>query len=525
MCADRIMISPSKYDDVQKVLERLGGQYATGRQLSGREMRRLGDPGFLSGTELLFLNCGGQGVSGIAADPRACRQLRAWVENGGALYASDYASDVVAAVFGDRVEFSGKNGKAETLAARVSDPDLARQLNYSVSLTFNLGSWVRITRYPADAEVYLTDAQYSGPLAIGIIVGNGRVVFTSFHHSAQPSGSDEDKLLAWLVTLPGQHRLLLTSSGTHKRHRAPVRNQVIGSAGRGRQRIPLQMGPGKGLGVYSLAWEPENGVRFGMRYLRANEVIATARPTEHPPLIMTLRDPRPQDSVEVSRVGGSSSAADIPRSFVFAAGLREDLLGNPDWLTSGILRHLKGILGSDVSPRMAREVLTQARVLAIIDAILSGLGYRTQRSAELARDEGQAEVLAWPPESTDAPPAVRIGVTVADRTDLPGQWRPSYPVYSEPDPATEYLLVSVSLAAGRTDFEWSDRVDDVPRFTNVHSSSESTQWLPVSSTTGNLGYESDIVSNDEFQRNYHFDVAVYRAEPMPGPEDQGDWKD
>src|SRR5690349_5003089 len=112
MCADQIIISPPKYDDVQKVLQRLGGQYATGRQLNDQEMLRLGEPGFLSGTELLFLNCGAEVLSQIAADQNACRQLRAWVENGGTLYASDWASDVVAASFGDRVTFGGKAGEA-----------------------------------------------------------------------------------------------------------------------------------------------------------------------------------------------------------------------------------------------------------------------------------------------------------------------------------------------------------------------------------------------------------------------------
>lgn len=521
MCADRIIISPPKYDDVQKVLRRLGGRYASGRQLNDRETLRLGEPGLLTGTELLFLNCGAEAVSQVFADTQACRQLRAWVENGGTLYASDWASDVVAASFGDRVKFGGKDGQAETLAARVSDHDLARQLNYSVSVTFDLGSWVRITHYPADAEVYLTDAKY-GPLAIGIIVGKGRVVFTSFHHHAQPTGSDEDKLLAWLVALPGQHQLLLTSSSTHKRHRAPVRNQVVGRVGKGGQRIPLRMGPGKGLGVFSLAWQPEENVQFGMRYLRGDEVFATARPTAQPPLIMTVRNPRAQDSVEVSRTGGTGPAADIPQPFVFAAGLREDLLDNPDWLASSVLRHLTGLLGSHPSPGAAREVLTQDRVVAIVDAILSGLGYRTQRPAEPGRDERQPEVLAWPPDDTDAPPALRVGVTVADRRDVPREWSPSYPVRTEPDPATEYLLVSVSLASGRTDFEWSDRADDVPPSASVRSSSESTHWLPVSSATGSLGYEGDIVSNDEFQQNIHFDVTVYRAEPTPRPEDQGD---
>ena len=138
MCADRIMISPSGFDDVQEVLQRLGGQYASGRQLDDQEMLRLSDPAFLSGTELLFLNCGGGGVSELAADPNACRQLRAWVENGGTLYASDWASEVVAAALGDRVEFGARDGRAETLAARVSDPYLASQLNYSFSVTFDM---------------------------------------------------------------------------------------------------------------------------------------------------------------------------------------------------------------------------------------------------------------------------------------------------------------------------------------------------------------------------------------------------
>ena len=222
-------------------------------------------------------------------------------------------------------------------------------------------------------------------------------------------------------------------------------------------------------------------------------------------------------------MGDSGTAADTPRPFVFAAGLREDLLDNPDWLASSVLRHLTGALGSHVSPGMAREVLTRARVLEIIDAILSGLGYHTRLSAESVHDENGAEVLAWPPDNRDAPPALRIGATVADRTDAPRQWQPSYPVRGEPDPATEYLLVSVSLAAGRTDYEWSDRVDDVPPSTEVRSSSESTRWVPVASATGSAGLRAqNCLPNDEFQRNYHFDVAVYRAERTPRAESQND---
>jgi hypothetical protein len=129
------------------------------------------------------------------------------------------------------------------------------------------------------------------------------------------------------------------------------------------------------------------------------------------------------------------------------------------------------------------------------------------------------ELLAWPtddPDDIDAPPALRVGVALGDLTDPPGRQEDlAYSLHGELAPGTERLLVSVTLASGRTDFDWADEPRGARPSVVVRSSSESAEWQPVSSATVGLGHEREIISNEEFQLNYHIDIAVYRAEPSP----------
>jgi hypothetical protein len=287
------------------------------------------------------------------------------------------------------------------------------------------------------------------------------------------------------------------------------------------------MGHCSGLGVFSLSWARDDRVQFGIRYLRNREIPAGEKRSSDPPLVMTVRNPGPRDGVEISRyltgLAGSEPAESQP--YVFAAGLRADLLEDPDWLASAVLRHLSGILGSGTSLAAAEEILPHRRVLDIIAKILSGLGYETRLSADQAR-ESPAEVLAWPlgdtDADTDARAAIQVGVTMANRARYRldrGQW--VYPLRGELDPATERLLVSVALAAGRTDFDWAD--DGGPGHARspafIDPSSDVATWRPVSSATGGLSYERELISDEEFRLNYHIDVGVYRAEPTPGQEE------
>lgn len=528
MNADRIMVSPPEYDDVREVLLRLGGPNSNVRQLTEVEMEQLRYPAFLSSTELLFLNCKDMEDS-VAADKVRCARIRDFVSGGGTLYASDWASDVVAAAFGDLVEFGPRDGETGTVSAKISDHYLARRLGNSIRLNFDAGGWVRVTGFPRDAQTYITDDE-NRPLAIGFMAGQGRVVYTSFHHHAQLSGaqpSDEEKILDWLVTLPTQHRLLLATSQVQARHRAVVRNQVVGNAGASKQLIPLQMGHGSGLGIFSLAWARDDRVQFSIRYLRDREIPAGEKRSSDPPLVMTVRNPGPRDGVEISRhlTGRAGSEPAESQPYVFAAGLRADLLEDSDWLASAVVRHLSGILGSGASLAAAEEIMPHRRVLDIIAKILSGLGYEIRLSANQAR-ERPAEVLAWPLRDTDVGPgaraAIQVGVTMANRTRYrPDSERWVYPMRGELDPATERLLVSVALAAGRTDFDWADDAGpgDARSPAFIDASSDVAAWRPVSSATGGLSYERGLISDEEFRLNYHIDVGVYRAEPTPGHEE------
>lgn len=522
MCADRILVSPPGFDNVHEVLLRLGGQNASARQLTDSEMTRLRSPAFLSRTELLFLNCSGD-LSNQAKDKAICQTIRDFVFGGGTLYASDWASEIVAAAFGDMADFGPKEGEAGTVAAKISDHYLALRLNYSIQLTFDLESWTRITRFPKSADFYITDAT-NNPLALGFMAGLGRVVFTSFHHHAQQA-ADEEKILDWLVRLPTQHRLLLITNQAQTQHRAGKRSQVAGTIAKGNQVIPVRTGQGSGLGVFSLSWDKDDRVEFGMRYLRDREIpVGDQVHSSTPPLVITVRNPTPRDGVEISKhvVAEDDAVLREAEPFVFAAGLRPDLLQDPDWLAAAVLRHLTGIFGTGMSRAVAREILSFDQMLRIVDTILSGLGYLTRGSEELT-----PEVLAWPLSATDGPPALRAGATVADRTDLPPEARPwIHPVPLEPNPATEYLLVGVALEAGRTDFDWVETEDSRRQLVLIRSPSEIIEWTPVASASGSLGHERETISDEEYRLNYHVDVTVYRADlrQSAGPTDAPVWR-
>ncbi len=272
-------------------------------------MAGLQNPALLSGAEHLFLNCSGS-LGTLAADTVACARIRDFVFGGGTLYASDWASDVVAAAFGDLTEFGPREGASGIVPAKVSDPYLARRLSHSIHVNFDLGNWVRIKRFPAAADVYITDASHH-PLALGFRAGKGRVVFTSFHHHAQlagPQPADEEAILEWLATLPTQHRLLLVTGQVQAQHRAMVQNQVVGQIANNRQVMPLKMGRGSGLGVFSLSWDQDDRVEFSMRYLRDREIPEAQARSSRSPLVMTVRNPGSRDGVEINRltVGGSA---------------------------------------------------------------------------------------------------------------------------------------------------------------------------------------------------------------------------
>lgn len=186
----------------------------------------LADALWLDDYDIVFLNCGvndGAISSGASYVAGATENLRKFVENGGSVYASDWASELARLAFAGRINFYGNDanfgearvgGIAASQAAYVVDPGLAMALGRTdLVINLNLSNWVLMdTRsgQPSDLRVlvqanvrrcsnpgfcFTGDADFqSAPLVVRFNYGAGRVLFTSAHNEAQTSQDLRDVL-------------------------------------------------------------------------------------------------------------------------------------------------------------------------------------------------------------------------------------------------------------------------------------------------------------------------------------------
>lgn len=126
--------------------------------------------------------------------------LRSWVENGGQLYVSDWAYDVVEIGWPDRATFVGTDtepgsaelGDALTTNATISDEKLAQFLGTeSLPLTYDVPAWIPVESVDASVLVHVSgDVTYTdgpssfslstAPLLFSFDAGDGRVVYSTF---------------------------------------------------------------------------------------------------------------------------------------------------------------------------------------------------------------------------------------------------------------------------------------------------------------------------------------------------------
>lgn len=217
----RIAIFPEEpiYDDMGKLLRELGDAY----QFDPLPLDSIRTSDVLANYEVVFLTCSGlpeewlgrrtgevRGKPGFEMDEAAFKtvtdKLRAFVKNGGTLYASDHHFGLVAMAFPEyRDEEAVDRGAIQSLDAEVVDEGLRDEIGASLSLRFDLSTW-----YPAafrgKGVTVLLRSPYknmdgvtrTAPLLIKFKSGSGTVVFTSFHNEKQNS-KVETKLLRYLV--------------------------------------------------------------------------------------------------------------------------------------------------------------------------------------------------------------------------------------------------------------------------------------------------------------------------------------
>ena len=216
----RIGVIQGEFDDMGKLLRTLGEGY----QFAVVDLDELINPETYDKFDLLLVTCGGytnawlgestgtesRGRGSFTARPEVWEKvsvnLRGFVKRGGTLYASDWRYSLVAKAFEEFVDHGRVDeGQQQTVTAEVSDAGLRELLGQSIKLKFDQPGW-RPAAFKGESVVtYLTghyksmsDRDRESPLLVKFPVGDGAVIFTSFHNEEQNS-EVELKLLKYLV--------------------------------------------------------------------------------------------------------------------------------------------------------------------------------------------------------------------------------------------------------------------------------------------------------------------------------------
>lgn len=219
-----IGVTPAGFDDFGSLLTQIG--------LSWQEISvsRVAEGQMLSDFDVVCVNCAGD-WNEFTYSNDAAERIRGFVEDGGTLYASDWAYVLVRDAFGDMVSFFDAPycGYEQNVEARIQDPGLAAYLNKSgITINYDLGGWVPIKTVDPDVRIDIrgpiagidessgayaagvharrysspqpmqSDEVQDLPLSVTFTYGAGRVHYTSFHNEAQAS-DDMRRILLYSV--------------------------------------------------------------------------------------------------------------------------------------------------------------------------------------------------------------------------------------------------------------------------------------------------------------------------------------
>ena len=218
----RLAVVPemAEFDDMGRLLDSLGSAYSYRRV----KFDELLEKKSLTKYDIVFVTCsgypdnwlgeavGGQRRGGALRQKneetfeKAKSALRYFVGQGGTLYASDLHFNLIAECFPEFVSPSLlARGTAQLVHAEVVDEGLREQIGDTIELDFDQEEWAAAALSGDDVTTYLqgtfitTDgSKKTCPLLVKLPLGNGNVIFTSFHNEKQNS-EKEKQLLKYLV--------------------------------------------------------------------------------------------------------------------------------------------------------------------------------------------------------------------------------------------------------------------------------------------------------------------------------------
>ncbi|RME24817.1 MAG: carboxypeptidase regulatory-like domain-containing protein [Deltaproteobacteria bacterium] len=194
----RLAVVTGEYDHVEHIIETLGLDYDLWSGTTG--LRQLiGNDTTLNAYDVIFLNCGD--YSGIANDmDELGPHLARFVEAGGSVYASDWASLVVEATWPELIDFHGTDSDFEQTAvgamteilADVDDIVMAYAIGSDTAeITYDLDAWVVPLDTTDGVDVLMRgtaptfgDPVVDAPLVVSVEPA-GHIIYTTFHNEQQ----------------------------------------------------------------------------------------------------------------------------------------------------------------------------------------------------------------------------------------------------------------------------------------------------------------------------------------------------
>lgn len=210
------VVRGSQYDNVEGVLQELGVQAEVidAYQTDWAE-QLLSDDEALLQYDILFLNCRSNETTYVDR-PDMQERLRAFVEGGGSVHASDQAYDLIEATFPDMINFFGEDNvrgaadqgdSVDQLAAEVLDDGLQTALGHvEIELHYGLSTWSAMVSVDERVHVYIEadsplmtgQVLEHAPQLVGFDHGAGRVIYSSFHQ--EPGiGVDQEQVVRLIL--------------------------------------------------------------------------------------------------------------------------------------------------------------------------------------------------------------------------------------------------------------------------------------------------------------------------------------
>ncbi|MCP8308395.1 MAG: hypothetical protein H3Z54_06835 [archaeon] len=179
----KLAVTPPSYDQMQDILDMLGYPY------ENIQKSTLTNLVVLEKYDVVFINCAP--VYSPVEDTFA--PIREFVEEGGVIYASDWAYEYIKGAFPEFVDFVGHVAPSQHAIGTIMDASLKTYLKVDeIEIEYDLSSWVPVSYVSDQVTVYVTNSvEYNGeiheniPTVIGFKYGKGYVVYTSFHNAAQ----------------------------------------------------------------------------------------------------------------------------------------------------------------------------------------------------------------------------------------------------------------------------------------------------------------------------------------------------